>query len=174
MTTSFRAILGDHIQRYPLMQAEDIYKLLHQACLGSEHAVQDLDGVRRWLTRELAEMDTGPDDPLIDPISPDGRIVRIHLRPYVAAGLDPAHLLEAFVRTANHYRGPRDELERALEEAIALAEARVLPCDARHLRELSRGLAAQGFPAIHHSDVYVHAYRPAYRVVARAYLRALG
>ncbi|MCS6848545.1 MAG: hypothetical protein RMN52_12640 [Anaerolineae bacterium] len=169
---TFESILRDHLRRYPLMQAEDVYKLLHQACLGSEHAVRDLDGVRRWLARELAEMGAGPDDPLIDPIAPDGRIVRVHLRPYVAAGHDPAQLLDAFVRTANGYRGSHDDLQRALDEAIALAEAGVVTLDARRLRELSRSLAAQGFPAIHHSDAYERAYRPAYRVVARAYLPA--
>lgn len=169
---TFENILRDQLRRYPLMQAEDVYKLLHQACLGSEHAVRDLDGVRRWLVRELAEMGTGPDDPLIDPIAPDGRIARVHLRPYVAAGYDPAQLLDAFVCTANGYRGSRDDLQRALGEAIALAEARVITLDARRLQALSRSLAVQGFPAIHHSEAYERVYRPAYRVVARAYLPA--
>lgn len=171
---TFEVILRDHLRRYPLMQAEDIYKLLHQACLGSEHAVQDLEGVRRWLARELAEMGEGPDDPLIDPISPDASIVRVHLRPYVAAGYDPAQLLDAFVRTANGYRGAHEDLQRALDAVIALAEAGSLPLDARRLIELSRSLAAQGFPAIHHSDAYERLYRPAYRVVARACLPALA
>ncbi|BCX02170.1 MAG: hypothetical protein KatS3mg053_0108 [Candidatus Roseilinea sp.] len=171
---TFETILRDHLRRYPLMQAEDVYKLLHQACLGSEHAVQDLDGVRRWMLRELAEMGDGPDDPLVDPIAPDGRIVRVHLRPYVAAGYDPAQLLDAFVHTANGYRGSHEDLQRVLDAVIALAEAGSLPLDARRLIELSRSLAAQGFPAIHHSDAYERAYRPAYRVVARAYLSVLS
>ena len=34
-------LLTAHLQRYPRMQLEDIYKLLHQAALGPEHAVQD-------------------------------------------------------------------------------------------------------------------------------------
>jgi hypothetical protein len=31
-------------------------------------------------------------------------------------------------------------------------------------------MEAQGFPAMHHSEVYKRLYRPAYRVVARQYL----
>jgi len=38
----FQQILTDHLARYPLMRVEDIYKLVHQASLGSEHAVSDV------------------------------------------------------------------------------------------------------------------------------------
>ena len=167
---TFEPILRDHVVRYPLMQVEDAYKLVHQACMGSEHAVSDLDGVRRWMAREVAEMGDGPNDPLIDPISPDGRIARVHLRPYLAAGYDPACLLDAFVQTANGYRGSIEHLRRTWHDVVALARAGALPFDAQRLDELGQSMAAQGFPAIHHSPAYERAYRPAYRVVARAYL----
>ena len=74
-------ILQDHLARYPKMQARDVYKLLHQAAMGSEHAVTDIASARAWLERELAEIGPGPAEPLVDPISPDGQIARIHLRP---------------------------------------------------------------------------------------------
>lgn len=170
---SFDRIARAHFARYPLMQAEDLYKLAHQACLGSEHAVRDLDGVRRWLERELVEMGDGPGDPLVDPISPDGTIVRVHLRPYIAQGHDPARLLNAFVRTANDYRGSLDRLKQCWDEVVALADAGRLPLSARALRDLGAPLAARGFPAIHHSAAYEQAYRPAYRVVAREYLTGI-
>jgi len=87
------------------MQIQDVYKLLHQAAMGSEHAVSNPESARGWLIRELAEMGEGVPEPLIDPISPDDEIVRVHMRPYVAAGYDPDLLLDAFIRTANEYRG---------------------------------------------------------------------
>jgi hypothetical protein len=62
-----------------------LYKLLHQAILGSGHAISDLEGARKWLERELTEMDSRYDETAIDPISPDGEIVRVHLRPIIAS-----------------------------------------------------------------------------------------
>ena len=96
-------VLQDHISRYPALQIQDLYKLLHQAAMGSEHAVSDRGSVERWMTRELLEMGTGTAEPLIDPISDNGEIVRVHLRPYMSAGQDPVKLLDAFIRTANEH-----------------------------------------------------------------------
>jgi hypothetical protein len=87
-------ILRSHFSRYPLMQVQDLYKLLHQAALGSEHAVRNPETARNWLTRELAEMGDGPPEPLFDPISPGGEIARVHLRPFVAGGHNPDALLD--------------------------------------------------------------------------------
>lgn len=157
---TFIEILRAHQARYPAMQAEDIYKLLHQGCMGSEHAVGDREGVVRWMTRELADMGAGPADPLIDPIAPEGRIVRVHLRPFVAAGFDINALLDAFVQTANTFRGDLKALAAGLHDASTL-------CDAG---ALFTTLAAQGYPAIHHSLAYEQMHKPAYRVVAREFL----
>jgi hypothetical protein len=52
-------ILQDHITRYPRMQIQDLYKLLHQAALGSEHAVLDPESAWLWLARELGKMGDG-------------------------------------------------------------------------------------------------------------------
>jgi hypothetical protein len=84
-------VLHAHIARYPAMQIQDIYKLVHQAAMGSEHAISSARGPRMWLERELAEMGSGPEETLIDPISGDGQIVRVHLRPFLARGGDPKH-----------------------------------------------------------------------------------
>ena len=65
-------ILRSHISHYPSMQIQDLYKLLHQAAIGSEHALANPESARNWLTRELAEMGEGILELLTDPISADG------------------------------------------------------------------------------------------------------
>ena len=105
LAMTFEYILRDHLARYPSMQIQDVYKLIHQAALGSEHASSKLESARKRMDRELVELDTGPDELVIDPISADSEIVRVHLRPFLAQGGDPKMLLEALVRTANEYRG---------------------------------------------------------------------
>ncbi len=157
----FSAILSDHHARYPAMQIEDLYKLLHQGVMGSEHAVSDPAAARAWLERELGEMGAGPPEPLTEPISPDGRLLRVHLRPYVAQGGDAEALLAAFIRTANESHGDPRLLVRRWRLASGL---RFFP--RAEMERFFQSMQAQGFPAVHHSDTYSRLYRPAYRVVA--------
>jgi len=170
MEETLERILADQVGRYPHWQMADLYKLLHQASLGSEHAVSDEAGVRGWLERELETMGAGPEEPLIDDISPTGEIVRVHLRPYMAAGYDPEKVLAAFLRTAREVRGSTARLQRYGEVAKGMASAGQLPFSPDQIGEFLERLAQQGFPAAHHSPIYQQLYRPAYRVVARAFL----
>jgi hypothetical protein len=156
-------VLQSHLSRYPSLQMQDLYKLLHQAALGSEHAVSDRGSVERWLNRELVEMGAGIPEPLIDPISHDGEIVRIHLRPYVAAGHDVMTLLNAFIRTANDHHGDVRFLEQYWQGAVTMS---IFPVS--EMNEFFRGLKEKAFPAVHHSTEYERLYQPAYRVVSLA------
>jgi hypothetical protein len=164
-------ILEDHSQRYPRLQVVDLYKLLHQASMGSEHAASNEEDVRAWLEKELDTMGAGRQEPLIDPISPEGEIVRVHLGPYVEAGHDPEKLLEAFLRTAREYRGSVQRLRRYWGVAEQMAFAGRLSLLPDQIDELMQRMEGQGFPAMHHSQIYRILYRPAYRVVARTFLK---
>ena len=168
----WESLIRAHLVRYPLMEPTDLYKLLHQAALGSEHAVRDTVAAREWLDQELAGMGPGPAEPLIDSLRADGWVVRIHLRPFVAAGGDPEALLQAFIGTAAD-PGDRADLRRAGEVAVRMAQAKALPWPDSTVSALFAGLAVQGYPAVHHSAAFVEHYRPAYRVVAGALLRAV-
>lgn len=166
----FRPVLLSHAKRYPTMEAQDCYKLLVQAALGAEHAATDEPAARRWMERELAELGDGPAEPLVDPISPDGARVRVHLRPFVARGGDPAKLVRAFVQTAQIKFGTRDELAAAWSQVVALAGEGKLPFAADAARAFGEKMRVAGWPAVHHSKAFNAAYRPAYRVVARELL----
>jgi hypothetical protein len=171
-SVDWERLIRTHLARYPLMEPADLYKLLHQAALGSEHAVRDTLAAREWLERELASMGPGPAEPLVDSLRSDGSIVRIHLRPFAVAGGDPEALLQAFIGTGA-VPGDREDLRRAGKAAVRLARAKGLPWPDSTVSALFAGLAAQGYPAVHHSAVFVEHYRPAYRVVAGALLRGV-
>ena len=164
---SERDILMDHARRYPLWELDDVYKLVHQGALGSEHAVSDEVRARAWLVCELAELGPGPDEPLVDPISPNGAIVRVHLRPYVRLGLDPERLLQAFLQTAREFRGSPEEIERQFVEVVHLVREARLAFQERDIFDFLSRTARTGFAAVPHSAAYAAEYRPAYRVVAR-------
>jgi len=167
---AFRRILGDQLARYPLMQVQDLYKLIHQAAMGSEHAVRDVASAQAWLDREVRELGEGPAEPALDPISGDGQIVRVHLRPYIQMQGDLDLLLRAFVRTANEYRGEVARLRAYAASAGQMADAGLMPFAGAQWAEFCATLGREGYPAMHHSTVYEAAYHPAYRVVAREFV----
>lgn len=170
---SLQHVLTSHFLRTPGMQVQDVYKLLHQAALGSEHAVQDEQQARNWLEKELVEMGEGPEDPLIDALPPDGRIVRVHLRPFRQAAGDPGELLRAFLRTANEWHGSVDTLKEFGAQAVELARSGSMPVNSEEIGTFLGRMEKQGFPAVHHTAIYQRLYRPAYRVVARQYLEGV-
>jgi hypothetical protein len=165
-----RGIILAEVDHHPLMQPQDLYKLLHQSAMGSEHAVGDTVGVRLWMERELTTMGALPAgmevESMIDTISPGGRVVLVHLRPWVAAGRSTDSLLAAFVQTATYLARDSAVLSKYLGFADSLATRGELPFGAAAWRDQVDGARRGGYPAVHHSDTFVQAYRPAYRVVA--------
>jgi hypothetical protein len=159
-------LLGQHLQRYPLMELTDLYKLLHQAALGAGHAIGDPAQARAALRSECATLDAGDREPMTDPISPDGQLARIHLRAYLAAGHDVDALADAFVATPQLHPGAPDKLAKFCACLGDLADSGALPFSRSAVSEYFDAVAAQGFPVVRHSQRYRAAYRPAYRVVA--------
>jgi hypothetical protein len=160
-----RTILIDHMRRYPDWAVDDLYKLIHQAAMGPEHALTDESAVRDWLTQELTHLVPGPDESLIDPVSPNGRIVRVHLRPFAKLRLQEEALLQAFIQTAKEVHPSTDRLAEYATVATELAEEGILPFTSGQITPYLAKLRESGFPAVHHSATYEHLYRPAYRVV---------
>ncbi len=158
-------LLSQHIARYPSMQLDDIYKLLHQAALGPGHAVKDAAVARAWLEKEVAELGAGPVEPEKDLISPDGRLARVHLRSWLAAGRSLDDLNRAFVETANSHPSSRERLEKFCGCLGDLAGAGGIPFAPQEVLAYFDRIAQASYPVVHHSKTYTDAYKPAYRVV---------
>lgn len=162
---AFRGVVLRELARHPRMDPQDVYKLAFQGAMGSRHAGLDSAMAAEWLDREIAALGDGPPEPVRDTISPDGRMVRVNLRPYLAAGGSREALLEAFVRTAREYAGSVPLLRWELAEVERMAAAGEVPLAAAALHAYFDTMRAQGYPAVEHSAAYEAAYRPAYRVV---------
>ena len=166
----FQSIIQSQLSRYPLSQIEDLYKLTHQAALGSEHAVEDLKATRAWMFHELEEMANISIDPLFDEISPDGQIIRVYLKPFIESGGEPEILLEAFIQTANGFTGSIEKLIQNWRGIERLAESCEINFQAGELRRYISLMDSAGYPAVHHSLQYREAYHPHYRVVSREFM----
>jgi hypothetical protein len=166
-------LLADHLRRYPQMELVDVYKLLHQAAMGPGHAIHNPTSARDRLEAEVAQLGEGPDDPIADPISPDGKLARIHLRPYLAAGHSVDVLFDAFVQTGRRHDAAPEKLVKFCACLGDLAATGGLPSPRDEVVRYFQGIAGRAYPAMHHSDGYRAVYRPAYRVVALDLLPAL-
>lgn len=172
-TISIRNLLLKEITKYPDMEIQDIYKFLHQAAMGSEHAVKDTSAVRKWMENEIANLDWNHSEELIDTLSPDGRIVRVNLRPYLKAGHDPEKLLNAFVKTANEFKGDKSILENYIAVVLEMIDKGEIDFSNEEAKKFFIEQKQKGYSAVHHSKKYAELYSPAYRVVAKKYISFL-
>jgi len=163
------AILDWHLQHYPLLEAADLYKLIHQGVYGPGHIIKDAASACEYLLREHAAATAASDLPdpsdrsdRAEPLSPEGRFVRVNLRGVDQSNLE--RLLAALLESAREVPTDHDTMRGRLLEAVSWSRLR-LPSAAAELREMLQENEPPGFPARHHSAAYREAYRPAYRVV---------
>jgi hypothetical protein len=161
----FRRIVMSNVERYPLMECDDLYKLMFQAAMGSSHGVTGEEAVRTKLYSEMDDLPDGPDEPALDVISDDGSIARVNLRPFKTAGGYCELLIHAFLRTANEFRGSWKRLEDYRELISGMAMDGELTRGLLEIDSYLLEMRDSGYPAVHHSKKYTEAYRPAYRVV---------
>lgn len=161
---SLVALIQTHLERYPEMDFMDVYKLLHQAAFGLGNTQVTRKAEREWLEEEYRIHKPDPKFRLMDVVSPDGKWVRLHLRPYMAAGGKIEPLLEAVVNSAQQVDLTLDRMAASWE----LFEQWVRDSERFPLREVilfGEVQAAQLWPAVPHSPAFVRAYRPLYRVL---------
>jgi hypothetical protein len=160
------------------VQAADLYKFLHQGVMGPAHAILDTARARTWLAREWHEAAGQPGDdrpPLLLPLRPDGRLVRVDLvrLAALAAGDHEAAareaLLQAFAGTAATWSGSSATLAQLWSAALADTALWRGHLTADDLRAVEAAVAGQ-WPAVRHSEAYRERWRPHYRVVDRALL----
>jgi hypothetical protein len=160
-----------HLLRYPHLRVQDAYKMLYQGEFGVGHLLGDGQGARRYLLEELATMDTADrGEELLEPVSPDGRMVRVNLRPFRRLGHSPEALLGAMLATVAETRGDTAHFVALWEQFEGFA--RNGPFRAEELREWDERVRRRDLPVAHHSPEYVREYLPAYRVCLRSAIRS--
>jgi len=171
MFPNYTELIRVHLQLHSGCEIQDIYKLLFQSILGPEHLLKDPAAARERLRLEWEAQPGADDEPLLEPISLDGTIVRANLRPWKAKGVDWLELWNAFFRSAQSIQADKiafitvwqKSLDR-LQEFPQFAEKNIMQFDEK--------MRIIGYPVMHHSASYQHHNRPAYRVLRQAFLPA--
>ena len=163
---SIMVAFGAHLDDHPLAGAEDLYKFLHQAVYGPGHAIPNREAAAVWMERETEELGPPLEGELpCEMLGGEPSLVRVNLRPFVERGGDVHLLLDAFVVSANLERGNSRRMAVVLSLAASYVQCAGRGELAPELKTLTTELSEKGYPAIHHSEAYVEAYEPAYRVI---------
>ena len=160
-----RAILIAHAKRYPLMQPTDAVKLIYQNEFGGGHLIRDEEACLNYLRREYADLEKDQTAPLCEDIG--NGIIRVNLAAVKPEDLE--QLGRAFIDSAAKHKGTMDRFLNKLEVLRKLANEGVFNFDTNALNAYLSEYEAAGYPAVSHSPEYRQAYKPAYRIIRKAY-----
>ena len=161
--------LRAHCARYPKLALQDIFKALYQSAFGCEHLIADPSAAADYIRAEAAQSEDNADE-LVEPLG--GDYCRVHLG-VLQDGLNAETFARLFALSARHEECGREKLEAMLTALQTMADAGGLPFSAQETAEAVEMWRKDGFPPLHHSEVFRKDYVPAYRVLRRDFARAL-
>lgn len=167
-------LLVTHANRYPMMGVQDIYKLLYQGAMGSEHFQDSFVDFEDDLIAEWKDAALDDTIPVWENIRPDGQIVRFYLAPYKAREGQIGQLLALSYWTTTLYEGNLENLKSSWETFEKLCRDRKwLKFPIEEVEEFGRWLRRSQFPPVHHTELYRQTYQPSYRLLLREFLPVL-
>lgn len=163
-----------HLQRYPALRAQDVYKMFYQAAFGPRHLAQDPAEGWRNLQREFRRLRPNQGEPLVEPIAPDLAVVRVNLRPYKGDGRPLEALWEAVCEAARTITDNPQLFHALWAGFVKAVRAGELPFAEADVEALEDMVRHRGLMPLHHSEEYRRAHRPAYRVLTSPALERLA
>lgn len=164
MFPDYLDLIRYHMQRYPGFAVQDLYKLLFQAILGSEHLLTDAAAAQRWLEQEWESQPAERGEPLFEPVSLDSRLVRLNIRPFKATGADLQTMWLAFY-SASRGCGEKQTFITTWRQSLTWISQRSIALSAEAAYDFDEIQKRAGYPAGRHSQTYRRLHRPAYRLV---------
>ena len=158
-----------HCLAYPHIQPEDAFKFLFQSAFGCEHMVTDEATVLTRIRLEYEAL-SATDGYRVEPL--DGQYSRVPLS-YLSHGLKAETLARIFCLSAQDEPMGKAALLQKLCVAQELMAQGRLPFDRAVFEKRLKEWEKEDYAALHHSDGFRLAYRPAYRVIANRYADCL-
>lgn len=165
---SFRALITLHRDHYPLAEPRDFYKLIYQGVFGVGHIISDK--AKDFLVEEANRVNLNDylDRKLVEPVSPDGKMVRIYLRPFMRAHLRLDKLYHVMIKSAK-LKGDQELFKTYWRYFLDMVDSGDLAFDSMKMKGLQENIDRDGIKPRHHTESYRDAYYPAYRVVWKEY-----
>ena len=156
----FKENLIKHLKTFPLMQAEDVYKLAYQFSFGPGHFFINEDEAEK---RIFSEAEGLKDD--------NGKInIVIVGNGYYRYPLfdNPIYLkivLEKFIKTVKGGKPNNVDFEDLLNDISGYLKDLKINFNVEDFLALIKDMKEKGYPAISHSERYRNAYHPHYRLI---------
>ncbi len=153
-----------HVERYPQAQPRDVYKLIFQGVYGVGHIITGK--AREYLMEEAGRipLEDYPDRPLIEPVSPDGAMVRVNLRPFLRMNLSLDRLFQVMTASAD-VEGDDERFIELWRVFVGMVETGEITMELEGITGVQDSIDVKGIKPMHHTEPYRQAYYPAYRVV---------
>lgn len=163
-----RDSLSAKLESYPESTLQDLYKSYFQDYFGPGHMISDTAAARKYLEYEL-NMDDYSDTVLLEKTGYRGNFYRVNLL-LVKEGVIPKDLfLKHFIESVNSVQGISIE-EWKREWAIIISEAEAIAGEISSFdqdKAFIDSLLNSGNYVVHHSEKYLEAYHPHYRIIHR-------
>jgi hypothetical protein len=126
---------------------------------------------RAFLMKEWNAVKADINEPLSDPICPNGKMIRINLRPYKALHGDLETLWIALIESAKITSNNPDFIKTLWGQFKDSCKNQVFHFDPKDLVLFDKKLEKRNYPVMHHSKIYREKYHPAYRVIHNETMR---
>ena len=154
---NFIDILDHHFKKYPLLQAEDIYKLAYQFYFGPAHFINDKEKAYTFLLNEAKEC-TSKEIEITD-LGEYARYSVINDKEYLNK------LFNAFYESTKVSEKPVDGFIKILDICTNYLKEKEGIYD--EFLILLKKMKELNYPAISHSQIYKEMYNPHYRLVKK-------
>lgn len=169
MTENLVEILLLQKEKYPLMEIQDAVKLIYQNEFGPGHLIDDESECFCRLVDEAKEIEGCRKEE--DYIGND--LCRLYLSDAKEKKLSLESFFKMFLFTANSHVGNVDSFKHKLEILKQSVEEQLLKFDEKETLRFLQEYESYGMPAVHHSQIFGKAYKPAYRVIDNKFLKLI-
>lgn len=166
----FKNYLIDQSQKHPSMQPSDIAKMCYQSALGAEHLLLDVERARAYFNMEFDSVEPR-DGEMFECLSDS--VCRIDLGAWKNSGLPCKYLFKMFVASARISQDGREKLVEYIESVENFLDELNLSFSLDDWKSFLQKYREMGMPAIHHSQSYRDAEKPAYRIVDRKFTKII-
>ena len=167
-------LLARHLNRYPEMEAQDVYTLIYQGAMGPSYFSGDGDVFDERLMQEFAQVEGDEGQPLWESVRPDGDLVRVPIAGLKGRGGSPQQLITLSLWTMSVFKGDLNDLVNGWDTFRQIcAEQRLRQFDAEDVETINTWAVENHYPSVRHSRAVRAAYDPHYRLVKREFLQAL-
>lgn len=172
---SLLKLIQQHLSWYPLMEPRDIYKLLFQGVMGSEHMIPTRQEFIRRMYSEFERLQPDQHQRVLEPVRSDQLLFRLNLRAYKSQPVSIDQLFTALLESARLISGCTTELQTVWGVFVQLCEqGHISKFNISTIQRFTHWLEQMKFPAVHHSEIYRREYQPAYRLISAKFIPDLG